>query len=527
MRLQVSCEDRLGLTRELLMRLEEHAIDLRGIELDEAGGFIYLHFPDLGFERLQQLMPEIRRIRGILDVKTVPFMPAEREHQQLQTLMKALPDLIFTLDLRGRIRHANEAVLNILRLELKDVLGLQAGSFLKGFAFSHWLQEGARQRERCKLGFAGEDYLADILPVSVPRMPGLVDAETLALAGALVILKSARRGGHPFHPAQSEDDSRFELFTAHSPAMQAMLHQARRLAMQDLPLLIQGETGSGKEMLARACHRGSLRAQGPLLALNCAALPDEVAEHELFGSAPGAFGPDWPGKKGLLEQASGGSFLLDEVAEMSPLLQSKLLRVLQDGRFHRVGQTEQVRVDVRILCLSRQSLEERVRQGLFREDLFFRLSVLRLEMPPLRQRQADILPLAQQFVGRICDELQRSRPRFSRHLDEFLLGYPWAGNVRQLRNALYQALTLLEGDELEPHDLRLPHVETTELAMDQWFDGLLHEAGKRFEKAMLERLYPLYPSSRQLAVRLGVSHTAVANKLREYGIGKKSEPESS
>ena len=328
MRLQVSCEDRLGLTRELLMRLEEHAIDLRGIELDEAGGFIYLHFPDLGFERLQQLMPEIRRIRGILDVKTVPFMPSEREHHQLQTLMKALPDLIFTLDLRGRIRHANEAVLNILRLELKDVFGLQAGSFLKGFAFSHWLQEGARQRERCKLGFAGEDYLADILPVSVPRMPGLVDAETLALAGALVILKSARRGGHPFHPAQREDDSRFELFTAQSPAMQAMLHQARRLAMQDLPLLIQGETGSGKEMLARACHRGSLRAQGPLLALNCAALPDEVAE-------------------------------------MSPLLQSKLLRVLQDGRFHRVGQTEQVRVDVRILCLSRQSLEERVRQGLF------------------------------------------------------------------------------------------------------------------------------------------------------------------
>ena len=522
MRLQVSCEDRLGLTRELLARLEEHAIDLRGIELDEAGGFIYLHFPELGFERLQQLMPEIRRIHGVLDVKTVPFMPSEREHHQMQALMKALPDLIFTLDVRGRIRHVNEAVLNILRLELKDILGLQVGSFLKGFAFSLWLQEGAQQGETCKLAFAGEDYLADLLPVSIPASLDPAVGEPVALAGALVILKSARRVGHHFNLLHAHDDSRFELFTAQSPAMQAVLHQARRLAMQDLPLLIQGETGSGKEMLARACHRGSLRAQGPLLALNCAALPDEVAEHELFGSAPGAFGPEWPGKKGLLEQASGGSFLLDEVAEMSPLLQSKLLRVLQDGRFHRVGQTEQVLVDVRILCICRQSLEERVRQGLFREDLFFRLSVLRLEMPPLRQRQADILPLAQQFVGRICDELQRSRPRFSRHLDEFLLGYPWAGNVRQLRNALYQALTLLNGDELEPSDLRLPHVETTELAMDQWFEGSLNEASKRFERAMLERLYPLYPSSRQLAARLGVSHTAVANKLREFAIGKKS-----
>ena len=527
MRLQVSCEDRLGLTRELLARLEEHAIDLRGIELD-VSGFIYLHFPELGFERLQQLMPEIRRIKGVLDVKTVPFMPSEREHHQVQALMKALPDLIFTIDVRGKISHVNDAVLNILRLDLKDVFGLQVGSFLKGFNFPSWLQEGARQGETCKLAFAGEDYLGDILPIAIPE-PRLAGADShsvpaSALAGALVILKSARRVGHHFNLLQSRDESRFELFMAHSSVMQALLHQARRLAAQDLPLLIQGETGSGKEMLARACHRESLRAQGPLLVLNCAALPDEVAEHELFGSAPGAFGAQWPGKKGLLEQASGGSFLLDEVSGMSPLLQSKLLRVLQDGRFHRVGQTEEVLVDVRILCTSRHSLQERVQQGLFREDLFFRLSVLQLEMPPLRQRQADILPLAQQLVVQICDELQRSRPRFSRHLDEFLLGYPWTGNVRQLRNALYQALTLLEGDELEPRDLRLPHVEAAAHSLEQWFDGSLSDASKRFEKAMLERLYPLYPSSRQLAVRLGVSHTAVANKLREYGIGKKHEP---
>ena len=517
MRLQVSCQDRIGLTRELLARLEENAIDLRGIELDVTG-FIYLHFPELGFERLQQLMPEIRRIKGILDVKTVPFMPSEREHHQVQALMKALPDLIFTIDPRGRITHVNEAVLTILRLELKDILGLQVGSFIKGFGFLPWLGEGDRQPETCKLSFAGEDYLADVLPVTIPEADGEV-----ALACALVILKSARRVGHYFTLMHVHDESRFDLFTAQSQIMQALLHQARRVAMQDLPLLIHGETGSGKEMLARACHRGSLRASGPLLTLNCAALPDEVAEHELFGSAPGVLGPEWPGKIGLLEQASGGSFLLDEVTEMSPLLQSKLLRVLQDGRFHRVGQTEEVLVDVRILCTSRQSLAERVRQGLFREDLFFRLSVLQLEMPPLRQRQADILPLAQQFVARICDELQRVRPRFSRHLEEFLPGYSWSGNVRQLRNALYQALTLLEGEVLEPADLRLPHMEPLEMAAEQWFEGSLHEASKRFEKAMLERLYPLYPSSRQLAKRLGISHTAVANKLREFAIGKKEE----
>ncbi len=517
MRLQVSCEDRLGLTRELLARLEEHAIDLRGIELD-VRGFIYLHFPELGFERLQQLMPEIRRIRGVLDVKTVPWMPSEREHQEVRALMKALPDLVFAIDHRGRIRQANEAVLNILRLPLRDIQGLQIGSFLKGFAFLQWLTDSEPQPETCKLGFAGEDYLADILPVSIPDQQG--EARQGALAGAMVVLKSARRVGHHYNLMHNQDESRFDNFCALSPIMQGVLHQARRLATQDLPLLIQGETGSGKEMLARACHAGSLRAKGPLLVLNCAALPDEVAEHELFGSAAGAFGPEWPGKIGLLEQASGGSFLLDEVAEMSPLLQSKLLRVLQDGRFHRVGQTEEVSVDVRILCTTRQSLAARVREGLFREDLYFRLSVLRLDMPPLRQRREDILPLAQQFVARICDELQRNRPRFSRAFTEFLLGYGWSGNVRQLRNTLYQSLTLLDGDEMVPADLRLPQGEAGPDDVEHWFEGSLLEAGKRFERAMLERLYPLYPSSRQLAKRLGVSHTAIANKLREFGLGK-------
>ena len=514
MRLQVTCKDRIGLTREILAQLEINQIDLRGIELDVAG-IIYLHLPDLDFSNLQKLLPELRRIDAVLDVKTVGYMPSEREHHQIQALMKALPDLVFALDIKGRLTQVNDAVLNILRLEFKDIQGVQVGSFLKGFAFLQWLSSEELQPETCKLMFAGEEFLADILPIYIPDTQGINH-----LAGAVVVLKSARRVGHDFNLMHSYDDSRFEHFTVDSQAMQNLMHQARRFAMQDQSLLITGETGSGKEMLIRACHRASLRASGPLLTLNCAALPDDVAEHELFGSASGAFGPDWPGKKGLLEQASGGAFLLDEVSEMSPLLQSKLLRVLQDGRFHRVGQETEVLVDVRLYCTTRKPLAELVRKGLFREDLFFRLNVLSLEMPPLRARLSDIMPLAMQFCSRIADELQRRRPRFSRSMTEFLNSYPWPGNVRQLKNALYQALTLLEGEELTPDMLRLPLMDMHESTAEQWFDGSLPEATKRFEKLMLERLYPLYPSSRQLAQRLGLSHTAVANKLREYGLTK-------
>lgn len=514
MRLQVTCKDRLGLARELLTQLENQHIDLRGIEIDISGS-IYLHLPDVDFASLQSLLPELRKITGVTDVKTVEFTPSEREHHEIQALMKALPDLVFALDTKGRLTLANDAVLNILRLSLKDIHGVQVGSFLKGFAFLQWLNSDRHQAETCKLMFAGEEFLADILPIFIPD-----SSKVQQLAGAVVVLKSARRVGHHFNLLHNHDDSGFEYFCAESPAMQKLLHQARRFAIQDQPLLVTGETGAGKEMLIRACHQASMRAAGPLLTLNCAALPDDVAEHELFGSAPGAFGPDWPGKKGLLEQSSGGAFLLDEVAEMSPLLQSKLLRVLQDGRFHRVGQEEEVLVDVRLYCTTRKSLAEEVRQGRFREDLFFRLNVLSVEIPPLRHRLADIMPLSQQFCSRICEELQRRRPRFSRNMTEFLTSYPWPGNVRQLKNTLYQSLTLLDSDELTPDMLRLPLMDTHESTAEQWFEGSLPEATKRFERLMLERLYPLYPSSRQLAQRLGLSHTAVANKLRDYGLTK-------
>ena len=220
MRLQVTCEDRLGLTRELLAQLEDNQIDLRGIEID-VSGIIYLHLPDVDFASLQTLLPALRRIAGVTDVKTVGFMPSEREHHEIQALMKALPDLVFALDIKGRLTQANDAVLNILRLSLKDIQGVQAGSFLKGFAFLQWLTSESPQPETCKLVFAGEEFLADILPIFIPDTQGVSH-----LAGAVVVLKSARRVGHHFNLLHSYDDSSLEQFCAESQIMQQLLHQA-------------------------------------------------------------------------------------------------------------------------------------------------------------------------------------------------------------------------------------------------------------------------------------------------------------
>ena len=515
MRLEVSCEDRLGLTRELLDRLVEHNIDLRGIEIDTSG-IIYLNFPELEFRDFQHLMPEIRRIPGVYDVKTIPYMPSEREHHEIEALLKALPDLVFSLDAKGKVTQANQSALTTLALPVEEVRGAALGSLVKGFSFSRWLEASEIRPQTCKLSIGGEEYLADLMPLFVAEEKG-----KQALAGAVVVLKSARRVGMHFSALHAVDVGGVEHLQAESQKMKQVLAQASKLAMQDAPLLIVGETGTGKELLARACHGASLRSSHPFMALNCAAMPDNVAESELFGYAPGAFGNNTEGKRGVLELASGGTLMLDEIGDMSPHLQTKFLRVLQDGVFRRVGDEQEVKVNVRFICTTQKQLLDLVHEGKFREDLYYRLNVLSLALPPLRERKADIMALAQQFVSRFASELQRPRPRFTRNMAEYLTAYRWPGNVRQLRNCLYRAMTLLEGDEIGPEHVDLPVAADAMPLIDEWFEGGLDEAVKRFESRLLERLYPAFPSTRQLAKRLGVSHTAIANKLREYGISKK------
>ncbi|WP_429135364.1 transcriptional regulator TyrR [Aeromonas hydrophila] len=515
MRLEVSCEDRLGLTRELLDRLVEHNIDLRGIEIDTSG-IIYLNFPELEFRDFQHLMPEIRRIPGVYDVKTIPYMPSEREHHEIEALLKALPDLVFSLDAKGKVTQANQSALTTLALPVEEVRGAALGSLVKGFSFSRWLEASEIRPQTCKLSINGEEYLADLMPLFVAEEKG-----RQALAGAVVVLKSARRVGMHFSALHAVEVGGFEHLQAESQKMKQVLSQASKLAMQDAPLLIVGETGTGKELLARACHGASLRSSHPFMALNCAAMPDNVAESELFGYAPGAFGNNTEGKRGVLELASGGTLMLDEIGDMSPHLQTKFLRVLQDGVFRRVGDEQEVKVNVRFICTTQKQLLDLVHEGKFREDLYYRLNVLSLALPPLRERKADIMALAQQFVSRFASELQRPRPRFTRNMAEYLTAYRWPGNVRQLRNCLYRAMTLLEGDEIGPEHVDLPVAADAMPLIDEWFEGGLDEAVKRFESRLLERLYPAFPSTRQLAKRLGVSHTAIANKLREYGINKK------
>jgi TyrR family helix-turn-helix protein len=207
---------------------------------------------------------------------------------------------------------------------------------------------------------------------------------------------------------------------------------------------------------------------------------------------------------------------------MSPRMQTKLLRFLNDGTFRRVGEDHEVHVDVRVICATQKNLVELVQKGLFREDLYYRLNVLTLYLPPLRDCPQDIIPLTELFVSRFADEQGIPRPKLSADLSTVLTRYSWPGNVRQLKNAVYRALTQLEGYEMRPQDILLPDHDVASLPVgEEAMEGSLDDITRRFERSVLTQLYRSFPSTRKLAKRLGVSHTAIANKLREYGLSQK------
>src|SRR5271157_2837483 len=239
-----------------------------------------------------------------------------------------------------------------------------------------------------------------------------------------------------------------------SPAMTEILEMARRAADSErTTILIQGESGTGKELLAKAIHYNSPRASMPLISLNCAALPDTLLESELFGYEPGAFTDARRRKEGLIEKASGGTLFLDEIGNTSPSLQAKLLRVLEEGTFMRLGGTKVIQADVRIIAATNVLLKDAVAKGEFREDLYYRLNVLPLFIPPLRERKEDVVPLALDFIGQFNKDLKKTFVGFTPAAAELLKNYPWPGNIRELRNVIERTMILCKESEIDEADL--------------------------------------------------------------------------
>ena len=296
-----------------------------------------------------------------------------------------------------------------------------------------------------------------------------------------------------------------------SPLMQAVFHDASLIAASESRILITGESGVGKEVLADVIHAWSARASGPLVKVNCAAIPETLLESELFGHEKGAFTGAVAQRIGRFEVANNGTIFLDEVADMSPPLQAKLLRVTQEGRFNRVGSNAELQTNARILAATNRVLEEEVKAGRFREDLFYRLNVVELNIPSLRERPEDILPLASAFIA----EFTRGKARFASSVADCLTRYNWPGNVRELRNAMERAALLSLGELILPEHLpaKVRAVAESAPALDTQDAQRLAEIERQ---AIFQALRKHDFNRTETAKALGISRRALIYKLQRF-----------
>ena len=304
---------------------------------------------------------------------------------------------------------------------------------------------------------------------------------------------------------------------AKSPAMRRVLELGSRVAPSDATVLITGESGTGKERLARFIHERSKRSGGLFLAINCGALPETLLESELFGHVKGSFTGAMADKKGLFEAAKGGTLFLDEIGDTSANVQVRLLRVLQERNVRPVGATRDIPVDVRIIAATNRDLDAMVHEKTFRKDLFYRLRVVPLEVPPLRERQEDVLVLARQFIGRTCTEHSCGPCSLDTDVLDLLMGYDWPGNVRELENAIERAVLLAEGKpKIEPGDLP-PEVRGNRGTRPSDPESILTLAEVE-RRHILTVLGHLGSNRKETAQALGIGESTLWRKSSDYGI---------
>ena len=311
---------------------------------------------------------------------------------------------------------------------------------------------------------------------------------------------------------------RFRDLLSKSPAMQSVFELARTAARSNSTILVLGESGSGKEVLSRAVHAESPRAEMPFVAVSCAALTESLLESELFGHERGAFTGAVSRRKGKFEAADGGTLFLDEVGDIGPKLQLDLLRVLEERKFHRVGGNEPIEVDVRIIAATNRDLRKAVAEGRFREDLFYRLNVIPILIPPLRDRREDILLLVENFVERLALEMKKKIEGLSADAMAAIMAHDWPGNVRELRNVLERGAVVAVGTQIQVSDLGLP--ARGEAPPRPGTMASLEEVERRHVSAVLAHTGGNVSQSARI---LGIDRVTLYNKMKKWGLRRDGE----
>jgi TyrR family helix-turn-helix protein len=510
-KLRISTRDKTGITHLVSGILAKLDIDI--VVMEVTPGEVHVRLALESAQQVTEVKTHLLQLPEVLEVASADYLPSEIQRQNLLAIVNSLGEIIIACDVLGNIILHNRAAIRFfgrLRLQqsLMQVLGTTNKKIVRQILAGQNLQsediwlETEEERQHFYLSTRS-----------------IYDEENLLIGALLTLVVSTemRKLAFRLHAPQLNT---FAAIKTQSSVMRAAIEQARQAAELDVPILLRGESGTGKELFARAIHAQSTRDEKPFVPLNCAAIPDTLIESELFGHEPGAFtGAGSRQKVGLLEVADGGSLFLDEIGELPLPLQAKLLRVLQDGEIRRLGGHRTIKVDFRIIAATNRNLEKMLEHQQFRSDLYYRLNVVPISIPPLRHRDNDIPLLVRDILARIAD---KNKYRVSDRFIAALQKHKWPGNVRELENVIQRSLSFAgQSGELKVEDL---HIDS-EIPRPEYPDENTIRVGRivpltdfrrQAERAMLHFAMQKEKSTRKLASLLGVSHMTIANKLRDY-----------
>lgn len=525
-KLQICFRDRIGFVLDISRVIFDWGLNILSLEIE--AGCLFIRIKDINTSNfimvIDKLMHELRQVPGVTDIRLVSLMPAEERESKIKAVLDAVSEGIIALNAAEIITAFNPAAENILKIPAEDVLG-------KNFREAQWtnvlvakaLEEGISTNHKkisLPMPYGQIKVLASSRPLVNERGENI---------GAVFCIKDMSEVKRLVYSVTKPLLKTFSDILGCSESLKKVLDLGKVVAKGDSTVLIRGESGTGKELFAQAIHMESFRSEKPFVPINCAALPESLLESELFGYAEGAFtGAIKGGKAGLIEYANNGTLFLDEIGELSPHLQVKLLRVLQEGQVRRIGNPEEHSVNVRIIAATNRNLEDMIKTGAFREDLYYRLNVVPIIIPPLRQRKEDIALLAKHLVKNLNSRLNKKVENISQEALNRLMEYHWPGNVRELENVLERAMILTDGSTIMVENILLDHYDEEGKnhikesgARDEILaseDQTLNKLIGDYEQKLLLQALKNSGSIRGAAKVLGISHVTLLNKIKKYGI---------
>ena len=520
LKLKLCFMDRVGIVADVANCMARHDFNILSMEVRPEGrrSLVYLEARGGGSAPSEaRLHATLKAIPDLEEIRSIYTLPHEKRESRYRVVLDSVSDGIVAVDEQGRLTIMNHVAREILNCRSRSVIGMRVADIgladdsilecLAGKSFTNVRRNIITERGRFQCVASGR-------PIK--------DASG-RIVGAVEVMKDMKEIRALVSAVSQPAQVGFSDIIGRSPAIRAAISLAQKIADSDAIVSIRGASGTGKELFARAIHHDSGR-KGPFVPINCAALPESLLESELFGYVGGAFtGAQRQGKPGLFEVAHGGSIFLDEIGELPPGPQAKILRLIQEKRLRRIGGAREIPVDARIVTATNRNLEQMVESGRFREDLYYRINVLPIHIPPLRRRPEDLQLLVEHFVFQLNAKLGRRVEISDPAVFDKLTGHDWPGNVRELKNVIERAAILAADGQITANTILFgfevgQRLQAAAAFQGETPDGDLPRQVRRYEKQLLVRALAQCTSLRQTARRLNISHTTLRNKIKKHGL---------